>query len=182
MFTTHQTVRGQQECDFSILGRQMNPDTRAKEYLPRRTSSSMESETRGMGSFILCFGLLCRHTVSNSITTEIGLPLENWCLNGGQFFDLRREYSENLLSKDVFCTPAGHRVAKRRLFYTFMSRTPSLESRAIHPIEKRTCVGSFLHLQNPDEFEEGVHIKTLFPEFIYWHCFCSKSQKRPVLV
>jgi len=78
MFTTHQTVRGQQECDFSILGRQINPDTWAKAYLPWRTSSSMGFETRGLGLFLLGFGLLlCRRTVSNSITTEIGLLLEN---------------------------------------------------------------------------------------------------------
>ena len=168
MFTTHQTVRGQQECDFSILGRQINPDTWAKAYLPWRTSSSMGFETRGLGLFLLGFGLLlCRRTVSNSITTEIGLLLENWCLNGGQFFWPLREDSENLLSNDVFSTPACPRVAKRSLFYTFMPQAPSLESRAIHPIEKQTCVGSFLHLQNPDDVEEGVHIKIFFPEFIY---------------
>ena len=98
------------------------------------------------------------------------------------FFGRSGEDSENLLSKDLFSTPSCPRVAKRHLFYTFVPQTPSLESWAIHPIEKRTCFRSFLHLQNPDEFEEGVHIKIIFPEFIYWHRFCSKPQKRPVPV
>jgi len=100
----------------------------------------------------------------------------------GKSFDLLREDSEILLSKDVFSTPSCSRVTKRPLFYTFVPRTSSLESRAIHPIEKRTCVRSFLHLQNPDKFEESVHIKIMFPEFIYRHYFCSKPQKRPVPV
>jgi len=38
-------------------------------------------------------------------------------------------------------------------------------------MEKRTCVQSVLHLQTPDEFEEGVHIKIMFPEFMMMIAF-----------
>ena len=50
-------------------------------------------------------------------------------------------------------------VAKRR---TPLCTEHSLESRAIHPIENRTCDRSFLDLQTPDQFEEGVHVKIIF--------------------
>jgi len=42
-------------------------------------------------------------------------------------------------------------------------------------MKKRTCVQSILQLQNPDEFNEGVHIE-MFPEFIYLHYFGPKPQ------
>jgi hypothetical protein len=76
-----------------------------------------------------------------------------------------------LLKGTHTAAPSCPRVAKRLFFYTFVPRTPSLESRAIHLMEKRTCVQSVLQLQTPHEFEEGVHIKIMFPEFMMMIAF-----------
>jgi len=48
-------------------------------------------------------------------------------------------------------------------------KTPSLESRAIKELKIARAFNLILHLQYSVEFEEGVCIKMLFPEFVYRH-------------
>jgi len=127
----------------------------------------------------------------------VGLYLENWCLNGGQKFwpssgGFRRIPKVMSL---LVCPIQQHTTFQKKTHGTpppcvllclkwnnIEIRPFALESWAIHQIEQRTCVQSILHLQNPDEFEEGVHIKFLLPDFVCWHYFCFKPQKRPVPV
>jgi len=139
-------------------------------------------ETRPPASLPAIFSrTLCSFTSPGPMSLDLYSLVRVWKIEiwtAGRSRDLLREDSDNdvcpkqltknVLSKDV----VWHTLSPRVLLTHLVPRTPSWNLWDRIPRVKG------LHFKIPDECTEGVHINSIFPEFVCWDYFC--FQTRPV--